>query len=632
MSEPRILAGRYRLLEQIGSGGMAIVYKAEDRRTGHFVAVKLLRPELTQNAEYVSRFQREAQAASKMTHHNIVNLLDVGMDGDSRYLVMEYVPGQTLKQVIQEKGRLPAQTAAAVTIRILSALQHAHENGIVHRDIKPQNILVNEDGLIKVADFGIARIADTRTLSQSDTVVGSVHYFSPEQASGGEADVRSDIYSVGVVLYEMLTGRVPFDADNQVSIAMLHLRGQPEPIENYAPDVPPAVAHVCMVAMSKNPDLRYQSAREMAADLRAAIEGRMDVMQEHLPEGGAPQGPLTRPEGEEAGEQKARRRPNWLWWILTGLVTALVLGGLYFGVRAIFSSAQTQATVPNLIGMSLEAAQARVKNEGLQLNYTEASNDERQAGVIFQQTPDAETSVRKGDTVTVTVSLGPDTQRKGRVPNVVGYTEDAAIARLEQAELKPRTYNRILSTEPVGQVLKQTPAAGADAPEDRVVRLEVSGGSVTVPDLTGMTLLEAREALEKVNLRLAERVRDESNQDSDGRNRVARQEPQAPDAVMESTEISVTIYVKEYSHAVVPLHLPEPTGRQTVRVTLEIGGGEVLAKIRSGEEWVYERGFDADEDREQTLELESWVEGEILMRVYIENALSEENTQTIVLQ
>ena len=626
MSEPRILAGRYRLLEQIGSGGMAIVYKAEDRRTGHFVAVKLLRPELAQNAEYVSRFQREAQAASKMTHHNIVNLLDVGMDGDSRYLVMEYVPGQTLKQVIQEKGRLPAQTAAAVTIRILSALQHAHENGIVHRDIKPQNILVNEDGLIKVADFGIARIADTRTLSQSDTVVGSVHYFSPEQASGGEADVRSDIYSVGVVLYEMLTGRVPFDADNQVSIAMLHLRGQPEPIANYAPDVPPAVAHVCMVAMSKNPDLRYQSAREMAADLRAAIEGRMDVMQDRLGEIGGPQDRLqTGTAGSDTGSHPVRRKPNWLWWILTALVVVLVLGTLGFGVYSIFNSAQTRVTVPDLLGMSRENAEARARSLELKLRVEEATNDERPAGTIFLQMPAPESSANKGDTVTVTVSKGRDTQKSSRVPNVTGYTVNQARERLAQEDLNCSIFSVEISDEPVDQVLRQSPAAGADVPENRTVALTVSGGKAEVPDLTGMTLLEARETLQKVNLRLSETVETEENQDADGRNRVAWQSDPPGTPMRINAEVRVKIYVRpsELSRATVTLTLPPPAGSQTVRVTLEIGGGEVLA---------YEAIFDADADREQTIELVSWIEGETLMRVYVNNALSEENSQTIVLQ
>lgn len=218
-----ILENRYELTDFIGKGGMALVYLAKDHRTGHAVAVKILRPEYNDNKEFLDRFDREAAAASKMTHHNIVNLLDVGISGNCRYLVMEYVKGKTLKDVIAEKGSLPEDVAAQICIRILSALQHAHNNKIIHRDIKPQNILVHSDGHIKVADFGIARLADSSTHAMQDGVMGSAHYISPEQAKGENVSFASDIYSVGVVLYEMLTGKVPFDGDSAVMIAMQHI-------------------------------------------------------------------------------------------------------------------------------------------------------------------------------------------------------------------------------------------------------------------------------------------------------------------------------------------------------------------------------------------------------------------------
>ena len=214
----RVLDGRYELVEFVGKGGMALVYKAVDQRTHHDVAVKILRPEFNNDEEFLSRFEREAIAASKMSHHNIVNLLDVGLDGDCRYLVMEYVEGKTLKEIIQERGPLPPATAAQIAIRILSALQHAHKNGIIHRDIKPQNILVHSEGHIKVADFGIARVAGSHTISKADSVMGSVHYFSPEQAQGDDVTFASDIYSVGVVMYEMMTGYVPFDGETPVAV------------------------------------------------------------------------------------------------------------------------------------------------------------------------------------------------------------------------------------------------------------------------------------------------------------------------------------------------------------------------------------------------------------------------------
>ena len=622
MSE-RILAGRYRLLEQIGSGGMAIVYKAEDLRTGHFVAVKLLRPDLAQNAEYVSRFQREAQAASKMTHHNIVNLLDVGMDGDSRYLVMEYVPGQTLKQVIQERTRLPAQTAAAVTIRILSALQHAHENGIIHRDIKPQNILVNEEGLIKVADFGIARIADTQTLSQSDTVMGSVHYFSPEQASGGETDERSDIYSVGVVLYEMLTGRVPFDADNQVSVAMLHLHGQPEPISTYAPDVPPAVAHVCMVAMNKNPDNRYQSAREMAADLRMALEGRMEVMQSHMLEGGQRSDRQLAAElgahGKNGG-RKVRRRFNWVWWTATALTALVVIAALVFGVSAIISGSSTRVTVPNFTGRTRAEAEELARGKGLTLIVAEANYDNVEAGLVGNQSLPADSTAARGDVVTVTLSLGRSLSAADKVPRVTGMMLDDA-AELLQAEpysLKVRPIPR-LDDSPADMVLQQNPTAGSPIPADRQVTLYISGGSVRVPNLIGRTFSDAYTALQSVNLALSPRVEMLPTDNPSKRNTVATQSTQPDTALMEGEEIEVSVYVSytDLKKGILTLHLPESDGQIAVRVTLEVGGGWVN---------VFEASYKADEEREQPVEITSWIEGTHAVRIYVNDVLESEDS------
>ena len=360
----KILANRYRLTEQIGMGGMAIVYRAVDLRTGHNVAVKVLRPEYNEDTEFISRFQREAEAASKMTHHNIVNLLDVGMDGDNRYLVMEYVQGKTLKSVIQERGKLSPALAGQIAIRILSALEHAHRNGIVHRDIKPQNILVHADGHIKVADFGIARIANSSTLTKGDNVMGSVHYFSPEQARGEGANATSDIYSTGIVLYEMLTGRVPYDGDNPVAVAMQHLHATPIPIQNLAPDVPPALVRVCMKAMEKNPAQRYQTARDMAADIRAALENRPERPVYPEKEFTAVQQPKPqiREENRKQMSDTGRNRTENVHRgktgkiILTVLLGLLLCAGLYFGARAVFRQVVTTATVPNVKDLDVEDA------------------------------------------------------------------------------------------------------------------------------------------------------------------------------------------------------------------------------------------------------------------------------------
>lgn len=432
----RILANRYRLIEQIGMGGMAIVYRAVDLRTGHNVAVKVLRPEYNEDREFISRFQREAEAASKMTHHNIVNLLDVGMDGENRYLVMEYVQGKTLKAVIQERGKLSAPLACQIAIRILSALEHAHRNGIVHRDIKPQNILVHEDGHIKVADFGIARIADSATLTHGDNVMGSVHYFSPEQARGEGATAASDIYSTGIVLYEMLTGRVPYDGDNPVAVAMQHLHAAPAPIQSISPDVPPSVVRVCMRAMEKNPAARYQTAREMAADLRVALEERgaepvqmpeneLDVRQ--------PKPQVTTERTGNTGQRKKvnskasqRRRVRILADVLIALA---VLTGLFFGGKAIVERTISKVSVPDIMGMNIDEAVKVLKQAGLKETHKFMANDEAEKNVVFKQNPEGSMDAHKGDTVILLVSSGPVPYE---MPDVTGMTADEATKLLSE--------------------------------------------------------------------------------------------------------------------------------------------------------------------------------------------------------
>ena len=463
----KVLANRYRLTEQIGMGGMAIVYRAVDLRTGHNVAVKVLRPEYNEDSEFISRFQREAEAASKMTHHNIVNLLDVGMDGDNRYLVMEYVQGKTLKTVIQERGKLSPALAGQIAIRILSALEHAHRNGIVHRDIKPQNILVHADGHIKVADFGIARIANSSTLTKGDNVMGSVHYFSPEQARGEGANATSDIYSTGVVLYEMLTGRVPYDGDNPVAVAMQHLHATPIPIQNLAPDVPPALVRVCMKAMEKNPALRYQTARDMAADIRAALENRPErpvVYPEKELDVQQPKPQMIREESQkqpiaDTGRNRsetARRRKTRTAVLTTVLGIALCVG-MFFAVQAIFNSVVTTATVPNVIGLDVKDAQELITREDLTFQIMYVNSDDVKVNNVMLQNPEADIVARKGDTVIITVSSGPS---QLTMPDVMNMNIEDAKTLLQSYGFTQMTLYPVLNGDyAIGTVVAQTPAA-----------------------------------------------------------------------------------------------------------------------------------------------------------------------------
>ena len=561
----KVLAERYRLLEQIGMGGMAIVYKAIDMRTGHNVAVKVLRPEFNEDAEFISRFQREAEAASKMTHHNIVNLLDVGMDGENRYLVMEYIEGKTLKEVIQERGRLSAPLACQITIRILSALEHAHRNGIVHRDIKPQNILVHADGHIKVADFGIARIADSSTLTKGDNVMGSVHYFSPEQARGEGADATSDLYSTGVVLYEMLTGRVPFDGDNPVAVAMQHLHATPAPIQSIAPDVPPSVVRICMKAMEKQPAMRYLSARDMASDLRAAMEERGEnpprpepVAEVHQPK---PQLQDTRPR-----RKNSRKAVSVVLTIILGLGLA---AGLFFGGMALYNQIMTSATVPEVTGNTLEEADELLSRVGLNYTPVYVTSDEYPAGQIFLQNPAANAVTRKGDFVLLTISSGPASQT---MPDLRGQPVADAVAALKGMGITQVTVERAVDKDHViDTVIAQTPEKGNPVTEDLTVVLSVSGGDTMVPDLADLTLAEAEEILLDRNLIMGSTLQYKMTEDAAFHGLVSDQSPEADTHVVQNTAVSLKVYrCEDVADAkTISVSVPDDGKDHTVRITLQ---------------------------------------------------------------
>lgn len=567
----KILANRYRLTEQIGMGGMAIVYRAVDLRTGHNVAVKVLRPEYNEDREFISRFQREAEAASKMTHHNIVNLLDVGMDGENRYLVMEYVQGKTLKAVIQERGRLSAPLACQIAIRILSALEHAHRNGIVHRDIKPQNILVHEDGHIKVADFGIARIADSATLTRGDNVMGSVHYFSPEQARGEGATAASDIYSTGVVLYEMLTGRVPYDGDNPVAVAMQHLHAAPVPIQNLAPDVPPAVIRVCMKAMEKNPAMRYQSARDMAADLRTALEERGE--QVTYPENELlvrqPKPQVAAEKNSNTGHRLRPRAPKGRATriILDVVISLIVLAGLFFGGKAIYENTIYTVRVPSVMGLDIEEAARVLRQAGLTETHKAMPNDLVERNQVYVQNPEADTTIRKGDAVILVISSGPV---PFEMPDVTGKTAEEATSLLTAKKMSV-TRDRAASADvPKGSVISQVPAAGEQVTRDDPVTLTISGGSTTVPALTDLTLEKAEELLPMQNLSLLTPVKYAITEDPAQHGLIASTFPEADTRVAEDTAVQLTLwrYPDAARTAALKVNLPESEEQLKIRISI----------------------------------------------------------------
>ena len=610
----KILADRYRLTEQIGMGGMAIVYRAIDLRTGHNVAVKVLRPEFNEDSEFISRFQREAEAASKMTHHNIVNLLDVGMDGDNRYLVMEYVQGKTLKEVIQERGKLNAPLACQIAIRILSALEHAHRNGIVHRDIKPQNILVHADGHIKVADFGIARIANSSTLTKGDNVMGSVHYFSPEQARGEGANATSDIYSTGIVLYEMLTGRVPYDGDNPVAVAMQHLHATPVPIQNLAPDVPPAVIRVCMKAMEKNPAMRYQTARDMASDLRAALEIRGDRQMFTEREDVRQPTPQFRDDtkknsdtGRHRNRQTAAKRRKMI--ILTVLLGLVLAAGLFFGARMIFQWFSTTSTVPDLTGYQYADAQKMLKDIGLLSEPVYATSEEYAVNTVMMQSYPADTVVHKNDTVFLTVSSGPAALD---MPDLQKMSYQDALTLLKTMGLTDITRERVVNGEnPVDSVVSQQPSANEKINKETEVTLTVSGGETVVPKLTGLTLKEAEDILKQKGLKLNPQLNYVDTRKAKEHAYVAVQSPDPDVHVMLDTPVTISLYryPTDKSEASINMTVHDSDENIIIRITLQAldSDNEILA-------FSYE--CPPDKARAQTVKINLPDERQYVCRVY----------------
>ena len=533
----RVLAQRYKREEFIGTGGMDRVFGASDLRTGHDVAVKVLRPEFNSDEDFLERFRREALAASKMSHHNIVNLLDVGEEDGYRYLVMEYMRGRTLKDIIQEKGRLPEPVAGQIAIRILSALQHAHDNGIIHRDIKPQNVLVNAEGMVKVADFGIARVAGSNTLTKGDNVMGSVHYFSPEQARGEDVTAASDIYSVGVVMYEMLTGRVPFDGDTPVSIALQHISTPPTPPVQVAEGISPAMERVVLTAMAKDRHSRYHDAADMARAIRAALQNPQAAVETTTAPVTALQEPVRGMTGNTEKIQRQRRKKRLREALLVSLVAVVVLSGLAYGGVRIARNIMNSTEAPFLIGETEENAIRLANDKGLVVETVRQSDPKVPAGVVILQSKEYQYPMKRGERIVIFVSTGPEQQG---VPALVGKTLASAQTEAEKYGFTVLVTQRVESDQALGTVLEQDPAAG-DLEANKIIMVVVSG-SVNVPRFIDMTRAQALNLARETgfnDVQIVEHVTQEESKFD----RVADQVPKEGERVLEDTQITLAIYV-----------------------------------------------------------------------------------------
>lgn len=533
------LADRYQILEKIGEGGMALVFKARDLRTGHDVAVKFLKPEYHDNPDFVAFFQREATAASKMSHHNIVNLLDVGDDEKGLYIVIEYVNGKTLKDIIRERGAMSEEVAAQIVIRILSALQHAHSAHIIHRDIKPQNILVDQNGYIKVSDFGIARMMDApgeMWEERRDTVMGSVHYFSPEQACGKPATAASDLYSVGVVFYEMLTGRVPFEGEKAEEIATKHIKEMPTPVRTLNPDVSPAIEKVVMKALEKQPEKRYRTATDMAHAIKSALMYQEKETTHDLP--------VIVPARPDSARKLRQRKKLYHTLAVVG-ASLMVLAALVFGSLAIYRKVVTTTRAPYCIGETEENARRLLTRAWLKTEVVRQSS-QMEAGTVILQSHDYGFPMKKGDTVLLTISTGP---KEKTVPMIIGLPEEEARIQVEKLGLNYLRIHYVLDASAPGTVLKQEPAAGVVLVSGGIVQVDVSGGKVSMPDLVGRKREEVVGELLKLGIRPDKiKVTEIPVSDATQFERIADQMPKKGSVVMpldDSLEVVLAVYVKE---------------------------------------------------------------------------------------
>ena len=477
-----VLSGKYRIIEKIGSGGMADVYKAQQLVSPHrTVAVKVLKTEFQNDAAFLRRFEQEAQAVLVLSHENIVRSYDVGTQGDIPYIVLEYVEGCTLKERIRSQGRMLPRSAINLGAQVLEALSHAHEKGIIHRDVKPQNIIVNPRGRAKLADFGIARNAESTTVTFTGAnVLGSVHYLSPEQAKGRQVTVESDIYSMGITLYEMVTGRLPFEGETSVSVALKHLQEEIVPPIMHNPTLPPALNDVIMKATRKQPALRYRSAKEMRQDL-------LRVLRE-------PTGDFAR---QAAPEKPKKRKPGrrGIVRIAFAAVALIALFGILLLTGQTIKESSTSAStdlVPTLVGKTLEEAKSTAKLRAYTTEVIETvASDAYPSGVVIEQTPAAGTALKAGGVISISVSAGA---AMPLAPDLTGMTLAQAEETLLEAGLNRGEVEYRISEAPVGTVFKQDPVADTSLLEGDEVQLFISGEpsrSIEMPDVTQLPLKEA---------------------------------------------------------------------------------------------------------------------------------------------
>lgn len=566
--EGKLLGSRYEIIEKIGNGGMATVYKAKDLVLKRCVAVKILREEYTTDNEFIKRFNTEAESAASLTHPNIVSVYDVGKDGNLYYIVMELIKGKTLKEIIDEDGKMGWKWSVKIAKQIAQALEVAHRNNIIHRDIKPHNIIITEEGVAKVTDFGIAKAVSNSTITAFGTTIGSVHYFSPEHARGGYTDAKSDLYSLGIVLYEMVTGRVPFDADTPVSVALKHMQEKPIPPIELNPAIPQSLNDLIMKAMEKDPNMRYSTATEMIQDLDKIIKN---------PEVGVARNTVSdmtqRIKTEETKSTETKKNKKFQKFkkfleehkavkiMLIVLICLIVfLASIGITLFALNLGNPKDVTLIDFVGLTVDEAKVKAAEAKLQINILEEKYDvEVEEGKIISQDPkyQPDFTVKEGRTINVIVSKG---QEIIKVTKLIGKTKDEVRKEVKELGLELEIEEEYNDEVEAGIVIEQEIPEGEEVLAGSKIKVKVSLGieQIEVPDLTGLSEDEAKAKIAEAKLKW---TRTDRIKDSSKGTGVVEQSISPKSMVDKNSEITITINeFQEIKHGVININIAKLTG------------------------------------------------------------------------
>jgi serine/threonine protein kinase/beta-lactam-binding protein with PASTA domain len=594
------LNGRYQILSRIGDGGMAVVYKAKDLILDRLCAVKVLRQEFSNDEAFIRRFRREAEAVASLSHPNIVNIYDIGDESDLYYIVMEYVDGVTLKAYIKEFAPVPPENSVYILKQIASAIEHAHQHGIVHRDIKPQNILIDENDRVKVTDFGIALATTGATITYTNSIIGSAHYLSPEQAKGSVATIKSDIYAFGIVMYEMLTGQLPFPGESPVTVALKHLSEPYVLPRDINPSIPQSLENIIIRALAKNPEDRYDTIGDVYDDLSTALdpsridEPRIQLLDDHdadatriIPPAddaeksqligtGAPVAPQAAvDDGKEAekpkkepknknknkGGKNGKKKKRVLTAVIAALIIAILAVAGIFVLPKFFAADHVK--VPILKGKTLDQALELLDDHQLKAKKKNVTDEHAPKGIVVDQNPKAGKEVSPGSTVTIYVSKGP---KEEEVPDYVGYSKDAVEQLLKDNKYKDVIWKGVPSTDvPEGQIISQKPEAGKQiVPQETVLELTYSTGPETaeVPDLTGLSKDDAESRLKAAGFDVT--FADGGYSDNVEKDHVMKTDPSPGTAL--AVGKTVTVYLSKG---------PKAQAKTTIQnITVAVDGGD----------------------------------------------------------